>query len=150
SSNRISKGIGSPAISSGIGCGTSHSITSPGLILSEGLVALPLTVTAPCSIRRWAAARERSAVWVLRKTSRRFGVSPAETVTRRGILHPSSFILPPSSFTLVPEEVQDQEAHAHGDRRIGHVEGGPVVAHEREVEEVDDFAGADAIDEVAD
>src|SRR5205807_2827400 len=51
---------------------------------------------------------------------------------------------------LVPEEVQNQEAHADGDRRIGHVEGGPVMAQEREVEEVYDFAGADAVDEVAD
>src|SRR5437879_7352210 len=87
SSNRISNGIGSPTISSGVGCGMSHSIASPGLILSEGLAGLPLTVTTPCSIRRWAAARERPAVWVLRKMSRRLGASPAETVTRRAMLN---------------------------------------------------------------
>lgn len=48
------------------------------------------------------------------------------------------------------EGLQEHEADAHGDRRVGDVEGGPVVAAPVDVEEVDHVAEAQAVDDVTD
>ena len=51
---------------------------------------------------------------------------------------------------LVAEHVEEEQADADADRRVGDVERRPVVAGDGEVEEVDDVAEADAVEQVAD
>lgn len=48
-----------------------------------------------------------------------------------------------------PEGEDDIEGDADADGAVGHVEGGPAVAGEVDVDEVGDVAEADAVDEVA-
>jgi hypothetical protein len=50
-------------------------------------------------------------------------------------------------FFLAQEAVQQQQAHADGDGRVGDVEH-PREVQARDVDEVDDIAVADAVDQV--
>ena len=54
------------------------------------------------------------------------------------------------SLVLPLEHVEEEQGDAGADRRIRDVEGGPVVAGDREVHEIDDVSEADAVEEVAD
>src|SRR5512147_2664287 len=68
---------------------------------------------------------------------------------------PTTRRLPVSSISLfcpthTQELVEDQQSGACDDRRVGHVEGGPVPAAPVEVEKVDDVSVGDAVDDVAD
>ena len=45
--------------------------------------------------------------------------------------------------------LQEHQGDAHGDRRVGDVEGGPVVGAPVDVQEVDHVTEAQAVDDVA-
>src|SRR2546430_928495 len=54
-----------------------------------------------------------------------------------------------SSAFMVREAFEDEEHRSDGDRRVRHVERGPVPAGGMQVEEVDHLAIAEAVDQVA-